>query len=333
MEIDEEEQLLRREIARLERLKALQSQMQQLQIEIREITSNRGRRISDGEHSTSSNNKEVRVKNIETLEYQYTIQKRDDWISNIQRAFDGAPKRFSSERARIVFALDHMDRECRARWDRHLEELDEEDRTSRKREWAYFRDWSLILLRDSANRDIILAERLERAKQREGQDPTEFHIYLDSLEEQFPRQEEKRRAQIYLVKLLPELRRHLALQGAIPEKRETLVDLAMRYWTTLGMQKRKRKEDTEKGPSANTKRKRNNYEDYPSNRPGSSPKKDRKSERRQGSKKPRYTGNPKGKDGKLLSCYQCGSTEHLRPRCPDIPRNTGPTLGKVTGPA
>jgi len=114
--LDAEEQQLRARAEQLERIKALRSQIRQLQADSVETTPTVGRRNSD----SSGSSRDLKIKNIDTFNLQCTLRKRDDWLADMKRAFDGAPKKFGKDKKKILFGLDNMDSECRARWDRYL---------------------------------------------------------------------------------------------------------------------------------------------------------------------------------------------------------------------
>jgi hypothetical protein len=82
--------------------------------------------------------------------------------------------------------------------------------------------------------------KLERAHQRHGQDSREFHAYLDTLEQHFPRAAEKERALFFFAKLLPELGQYIHEYTLnLPETRDEMVTLATHYW---GLMKRNQKQ-------------------------------------------------------------------------------------------
>lgn len=87
-----------------------------------------------------------------------------------------------------------MDNECRSRWQRHIEVQPEEEQEVYKRDWDYFKDFTKTLVPDALFREPTTMIAIERAQQRDNQDPQEFDTYLDSLEKEFELQPEKERA-------------------------------------------------------------------------------------------------------------------------------------------
>ncbi|KAK6713275.1 hypothetical protein SNK04_004237 [Fusarium graminearum] len=159
----------------------------------------------NSEDSNSSSGKEVRVRNIVKLNLPITFQQRDAWLSDLTRAFMGAKRKYRKDYRKILLAIDHMDGEARRRWDRYLDELPGNERENTKENWESFKEWSLLLIKDSVNREPLLMKQLENAAQRETQSPQDFHQYLDSLEKNFPRAAERQRALTFYAKLLPML--------------------------------------------------------------------------------------------------------------------------------
>ncbi|VTT61413.1 unnamed protein product [Fusarium fujikuroi] len=186
-----------------------------------------------GNSSTSSSDGEVKAKNIITLEYPTTFRKRDEWLDDMDRSFEGARKRYRTDKSRILFARDNMAPNARLMWSGHLNEQTEERREDLKRDWEAFKEWSLTLVEDGGNRQILVTAQLENARQRPGQSPQDFHKYLVSIEDHLPyKLDTAARVYQYHAKLLPTLRDTIAFQGGVglPETREELVQLAQRLW-------------------------------------------------------------------------------------------------------
>lgn len=281
----------------------------------------RRRRHSDD--SSSSHGRDIKVKNVSTLVLRANYRDWETWVQDLKRVFKGSPRRYKGDANKILVAQDYMTADCRALWDRYLSEEpgNLEDRI-RDKDWNGFLAWSKTLLKDAGNHASVAMQAQEDAQQRERQSPRDFHIYLDSLEKQFPPQPMEARVRIFFQKLQPNLRNHIDLQmpGGLPATREELVSLATRYWDALtGPMKRKADSPL---VGSNTKKIRTMAESAaaPSRRetrPWAKPKswtRGRDLERGKDSEpKPR---NPIGKDGKPLKCFRCDSYNHLQPQCP-----------------
>ena len=314
-------------IKQLEELAALQDRVKVLEASVRGTTKRSRRRSRDADDSDSdSDGGDIKIKNIATLASTSTFRKWDDWCGDLRRAFAGAPRKFRRDDKKILKALDNMDSECRARWNRYLDEQTDDRQQQLQEDWKAFVDWSLTLIKEAANLQPFLTRRLEKAKQGELQSPAEFHAYLDSLEKHLPRADEKARAYSFYAKLREELRDHIDLTSTqIPETRQEMVDLATRYWTVLtgGSQKRKAADDS-KGGSKSGPHKAARTPSNTTPRGG----KDGQTRDGKGPRTPRK--NRPGPDGKLLKCYTCNSEEHLRPYCPKNPdKKDSPPAAKV----
>ena len=80
-------------------------------------------------NSESSSDKDVKMKHIIIFTLKFSVQRRALWLSDLQRAFRSSKKHFSRQSKRITYALDHMDEDCRQRWDQRLRENPEDEDT------------------------------------------------------------------------------------------------------------------------------------------------------------------------------------------------------------
>lgn len=321
-ELETEFARVQHRIEQLERLQQLQAQEAALRAALQIGSSQKSRNPSPG--SNSSGSQEVKIKNLTQLTRNATLRKREDWINDLQRAFAGATRRYRKGNKKILLALDQMDVECRARWDRHLDEMPStEARLEAESDWNGFKAWTLTLIHDSVHLDQQMAQQINRAQQRPDQSPRDFHLYLDSLEKHLPRQAEAARALTFFAKLLPTLQDSLNVQVAkLPENREELVAMSTRVWE-----------------ATNNVRKRKNSERLESNAPTRRPRLERKAApvRRDWRETPRrrdpaitvkaeastLPSNPRGSDGRTLRCYNCNSEDHLSPKCPELKADRG----------
>lgn len=318
-DLDTEFALVRQRIEQLERLQQLQAQEAALREALHIGSSTRSRNPSPG--SNSSGSQEVKVKNLTQLTRNATLRKREDWINDLQRAFAGAPRRYRKGYKKILLALDQMDVECRARWDRYLDEKPTpEARHEAESDWANFKEWTLTLVPDSAHLDQQVAQQINRAQQRPDQSPRDFHLYLDSLEKHLPRQAEATRALTFYAKLLPSLQDSLNIQVArLPENREELVAMSTRIWEATNSN-RKRKSADHSESSTPARRGRYDKKSPPSRREWRGPPAGRNTTAAVKAETTSLPGNPRGLDGRTLRCYNCNSENHLAPKCPE-PRN------------
>ncbi|KAF9776652.1 hypothetical protein IL306_005143 [Fusarium sp. DS 682] len=182
--------------------------------------------------SDSDSSKEVKVKNITKIDVPCTARQREEWLSDLRRAFKGAPRTYKKGSNRVITATEYTNQEGRSRWEKHLKEQGGDRRESLENDWDYFEEWSLCYIKDSANRESLLMGQWMNARQRPGQSPQDFHNYLDSLETLLPiDHSQKARANFFFHKLLPELHSKIGEQiGELPQTREGMVTLATRIW-------------------------------------------------------------------------------------------------------
>ena len=174
-------------IKQLEELTALRKKADELQAAlIRGV-----RQRQSLESGSEDDRSDIKIKNITVLTTNATFRKRDDWLNDLRRAFEGAPRKFRKDSKKILLANDNMDANCHARWDRYLDEQTDSRRKSLAQDWNAFKEWSLTLIKEAANLQPHITLKIQNAMQRAEQSPTEFHAYLDSLEKHLPRADEK----------------------------------------------------------------------------------------------------------------------------------------------
>jgi hypothetical protein len=304
-----------RTIQRIKEAQARERELQQSLAKLRgEIanTPSKPRRNSSG----SDNSRDLPLPEVKPLRSTPTLRRRDEWLSDLELAYEGAPKKFKAEKKRVLFAVQCLDPEPRAMWHAHLRDIPAKDREANKTDLGYFQRWTLTLIKDAANREAMIADEFEEAKQRENQSPQEFHTYLSSLERHFERASEARRASIFFSKLDKGLKDRIKGSGKnIPSTRDEVVTLATRFWD-LTATKRKYTPSGESRP--NKTNQPPSYSRSRGARPGG--RREGGRSRNQSSPNPyppKGEGNPLGSDSKPLRCYQCNSTAHLLPACPD----------------
>lgn len=219
-----------------------------------ELSRRRRRRGSND----SSSSGEVKVTNIPVFSRKFTYPQRDAWLHDLSRAFEGAPRKYRYDRKKILFALNYMNSECRTIWSEFLHEQAPRRKIKYKNRFNRFKDWTLTLIRTNRPKALMLARQLEMTRQREGQDPHNFDIYLNSLERHFARRTEEDRATFFFAKLRRELTTDMERHNAeLPTKRKEMVELAQRIWDANGWSSKKRKYRTR--ADSRTSRTRNPY--------------------------------------------------------------------------
>ncbi|KAL4813899.1 hypothetical protein BDW67DRAFT_187321 [Aspergillus spinulosporus] len=200
-------------------------------------------------------NIEIKIKNIPIFTLAFTFQLRDEWLAELRSTFERAPWKYQSESQKILVAIAQMNNTCRQRWNRHVEEKLRNGQRKAIETWDYFKEWTLTLIRDTATLQLETMAQLTQAHQRPHQDPREFDVYLDALEQHFPRTTEENRALTFFVKLLPELRHYIhehIIQ--IPKNRDEIVTIATHYWNLLGQTRKRKPNPYAMGPSKRSRR-------------------------------------------------------------------------------
>jgi hypothetical protein len=236
---------IEQDISRLKRFQELQKTMAQLQEEIRERDQSLQLGYNQSHTSPQPPSKpEIWFRNLPVFTIDYTLQKREDWLRDMEYLFRGAPTKYAQDSFKIIAAISHMESTCRQRWYRYTEELTKESCREAEDSWPIFKEWTLTLIRNVATIESDVMTRLEKARQRPNEDPREFHACLDALDQHFPRQAEKERALVFFSKLDLELRlyiqRHLL---ELPDNRDRMVTVATHYHSLLSMQQPKRKRE------------------------------------------------------------------------------------------
>ena len=72
--------------------------------------------------------------------------------------------------------------------------------------WEHFEEWTITLIKNSLTIQADAMVALNTARQHPGQDPRDFHAYLDSLEQNFERAPEEERVYHFHAKLRFKLR-------------------------------------------------------------------------------------------------------------------------------
>jgi len=265
------------------------------------LATDSSRKRQRSESPSQESSRAIKVKNIIQFTSKMTFRRRQEWLQDLDRAFQGDPQRFQVAKNRILFSLEHMDSNIRSRWYSHRDAQPNDERTAYEKDWTHFENWTGTLVHDVADQDTTVMNQLERATQRISQSPWEFHSYLESLEARFPRQSEKDRSMKFFAKLDPKLREHLELYhyGNRPEVREEMVKLAQRVWSTSKFQRE----------YVHPAR------DHPQ---GTSESRGNRGARGTHGYRGRHPRAPRGSlASSTIQCFSCGGVGHISPNCPN----------------
>jgi len=59
-----------------------------------------------------------------------TFRRRQEWLQDLDRTFQGDPQRFQVAKNRILFSLEYMDSNIRSRWYNHRNAQPNDERTA-----------------------------------------------------------------------------------------------------------------------------------------------------------------------------------------------------------
>ncbi|GFG20830.1 hypothetical protein IFM5058_10798 [Aspergillus udagawae] len=274
------------------------TELERLQ-QIRKVDDSERLYYRNGTSSSTEDKQEIKFKNLPIFTIKYSLQKREEWLRDMEYVFRGAPKKYGPDKFKIIAAISQMDSTCRQRWYIKINEMSAEKQREAEDSWPFFKNWTLSLIQDAETVEADVIVKLRRAHQRPDEDPREFHCYLDSLEQHFPRQEEKQRALAFFGSLTPELRTYIQEHlDKLPDTRDEMVSVALKYHTFLQKRQKRKREDIGRPREGKPQ------DGNPSKRFRSNPERFTKPKR-----------NRLDKDGNPLKCYKCGSEEHLANRC------------------
>ncbi|KAI0022555.1 hypothetical protein F4780DRAFT_182288 [Xylariomycetidae sp. FL0641] len=121
---------LRQRINRLQQVQQLTEQISVLKKSIG--TARHSKRKRDD--SDSKGSQDVNLKrSIRTFTLRFTYRQRDEWLANLRRAFDSAPRKYRKPRRYINLAVSKIDSQCRPLWDRKVQRAHDEDPTNAAR--------------------------------------------------------------------------------------------------------------------------------------------------------------------------------------------------------
>lgn len=187
----------------------------------------------------------------------FNIVQRRSWFLQLSRRIEGVPRKYPSDKWKILGAMACLCDDFRAKWSTERRSKSPEERKELETTWQLFVDWTLTLLPWKwFGIEVKLMWMLERAQQMPPRDPKNFQIYLIAIETEVDRlfkdRPEKRSALAFFAKLQPDLQREMYKGNnlKLPENRYDIASLAHRCWvSSTSAQKRepKRRRNNRRG--------------------------------------------------------------------------------------
>ena len=234
-----------------------------------------------------------------------SLREHTDWVRDCDVVFRRSSDHFVTHTDRILYAMYSLKGDPKEQWyewekNHPVEESDVI--------WDDFTEFLKDLIQDPVHRAATIAQALQDAKQRPTQSARNFDAYMATLENQLPKIPESYRVSNYLTKLRPELRAEILKSRPAPETRADMVALAALLEDNTPSRytaERKRDEPGSQGKSKGKDKKSNsgsnNQRSLPSRVKGNA--------------------NDSHKKSKEVTCYHCNQKGHIRPDCPQLPKD------------
>ena len=127
----------------------------------------RRRRAGSSLSELSRDGGDLKTTSISIFKISWNFRQRDDWLSDLDLAFMRAPKKFRKDRKKILYALDKIDRDCKAFWKRYITAREiPELRDALYTDYEAFSDWTVSILRNADNRVYEISAIYEKIYQR-----------------------------------------------------------------------------------------------------------------------------------------------------------------------
>ena len=225
------------------------------------------------------------------------------WFADADIKFLLSPEYFTTDRAKILYCMQSLEGDAATQWRQHFRKEQVDDYS-----FETFSQFLLDLVADPVNRRLLAYERLNSAKQQQGQKVSVFKAYLEELESHITPLSEEFRVNSFLAKLRPELKSKILSTGSVPTTREGLLALA------IMQEKNLERYHLTPRPRGRGKPSEERASDAPSeSASGKQAGRQRGRRRRRSRSRSEPKADPDHPDDK---CYHCGETGHWKPECP-----------------
>ncbi|KAL8626101.1 hypothetical protein Q9189_008218 [Teloschistes chrysophthalmus] len=246
------------------------------------------------------------------------LQGHRDWVNRAERIFRTSWYYFPNELSKIDYGALALEGNHATRWN-------DKEADGKTRDWSFYRfqEFLLSINMDSESRSLVAASDYLKAYQQNDQTVTQFHSFLNALENQLPKLPEEWRKIMFVLRLREELQAGCRIANA------KLSDLTLEQWVEIATRHEtllrgkasasalnlghtgksnqnsgsggKRKRDNQPGGGA-----RNNG---PPSRPSGG------GGGNSGGHSGGNSGRRSGGNGKPIWCFKCGQNDHIAPNC------------------
>ena len=135
------------------------------------------------------------------------------WFREVEIRFLMSPEYFITDQAKVIYCMQSLEGDPNTQWYEYFQA----HRSLKGVTFEFFKLFLLDLIADPVNRRLLVYEKWKATKQRQDQKVLVFKAYLKELEAHLHPFAEEQRANIFLVKLRPELKNKILSTGNVPK--------------------------------------------------------------------------------------------------------------------